>query len=91
MTGQKDATSHNSARGPLGVFDRSGNKLTAFHLCCSDDEVIELVRCDAIYRENAGENACTIAIDRVGPHLRSRDELPAASLSHGFENRKCIK
>ena len=79
MTGQKDATRHDCTGGPRGVFDRGGNKLAVFHLCCSDDEVIQLIRCDAICRENAGENACTIAIDRpVRCGLSDRRTVPAA-------------
>jgi len=46
MTGYEDATRHEGARDPYGIFHRGGHKHAVLHGCGGDDEVIHLGRYD---------------------------------------------
>src|SRR6266487_5948870 len=69
---QKDAAWDDRARDFLGVLNCGGEKLSVFHNCPCDDEVVHDGRFAAIrQRDKARESAGTVAIDSVSSRLRT--------------------
>lgn len=72
----EDTTGHDRTGSLLGVVDRGRDKLAVFHLCRSNDEVVDSL--NAI-RRSLVSNPRPITVDSVGSHIRvARYDLPAS-------------
>lgn len=82
-SGQKDPARDDGGWSSLCIGDRCGNQMSILDDGVRDHEIIELLCLGCANGENAGDHPGAVAVYRVGPGLRSRDDIALASGGSG--------